>query len=1084
MIDTTVAGIFVKMKIDSGSCMNTVADSIWPTLKQAHSAGKAALFNLRTEADTPLLAYGKQKLEVVAQFEAELATVGLGSNLFRIPRIETITVCRGTTTSLMSRQTAEYFKVLKVGPLELNSVDKTKHFPMVPDFVVSFDIDETWPGSVDLALRIPLGQKQEQMRILAEYEEQDIIERVPSNEYPKFVSAQFFVKKSNGSLRLVNDNKEVNKAIRIVSHSMPTLEGFLPELAGSDTFSLFDVTNAFLHLPLDKKAKEITTFNTPIGLCRYKRLNFGINTSPTIFQRYMDSHFKDLPGVLVFMDDICVFGKGHDECLARTEAVTIRLAELNLTLNKDKCKFCQPEVVFLGMRLNSSGIHPTYNKLEALRKMRPPTKPSELRGFLGLFNFFHSFIPNHTDKTKSMRTLLKSGVEFKWTEEMQAEFDYARTTIEENATRAHFDQKAVETIIYTDASQSSLGAMMTQKEFVDSKERMIMCASRATTPAESNYGQDGLEAAAVAWILPKWDYFTLARKITLFTDASALLYIFDRGTRDKRVSNRAKAYALKLSAYDFVVKHITGKDNPADAFSRLSIEQDSAWEPVAELFDIQAADQSWKKSISIDDVRERTRMCGELTRVLDALQSGIWDVSVIKYRPFENELANIGGLLARGSRIVPPVSMRQELLDDAHELHPGIVTMKRFLRQRAWWPGMDADVTNLVKTCYPCLINSPQLPPTPMQITYAPDRPWECIAIDLHSHQPTKAYELLTPFERMCNATSGKKRNLLVIIDLYSRFIRAFPTDRTDAEAITALLALTFSFYGNPDRIKSDNGPPFNSLAYDRFLKDRGILPMHSTPLYPQHNANVERAMGTINNRLRKAAIEDTEFEEIIRDFNKRYNEWPHSQTNVPPFTMMFRRDPRLALPTIVEADPIDEQAIDLEQRLKMERKIKTDAKKRAQESKIKKGDLIVMLAENADKKKISPTYADEIWRVIERIGCEVLCQDIENPLRTRRRNVNCCKVVPNEAFRQDVPEQQVNSNDQDATRLQPQQTPPRQIQPNEELETRIPVEIEVETTQRPPAPAEPRMYGDKQLRPTTKRRNRLIEEDAVEEAT
>lgn len=985
------------MKIDSGSNMNTIADKVWSQMREGVDNGQLLVHNLRSTSYSSPMAYGQNKLVVIAQFEAKMAIVGHQQNPLRLPRVETVTVCQNTVTSLMSRQTAEYFNLLKVGPLELDSVTEQRQFPKVPNFIVKFDIDKSAKGHVDMSLRIPLAQRPEQMRVLADYEAKGIIERVPPLSTPKFVSPQFFVKKANGSLRLVNDNKEVNKAIRIVSHSMPTLEGFLPDLVGHDTFSLLDIKDAFLHLPLDDEAKEMTTFNTPVGLYRYTRLSFGNVTAPTVFQLFMDLNFKGLEGVHVFMDDIIISGQGDAECRSRTETTIRRAAELNLTLNQEKCRTCVPSVEFLGMRLDKDGIHPTFGKLEALKSMRPPIKLNELRGYLGLLNFFHSFIPNLQEKTKEMRKLLKKEVAFEWTLSMQAEFETTKAILTTDATRAHFDSQADETFVITDASQQALGAIMTQKN-KDGMERMVMCSSRATTATEANYGQDGLEALAVVWALEKWRFFTLGRRIVVKSDASALKYIYNNASDKKREMSRARVFALKLAPFNFVLEFIQGKKNPADPFSRLTVPISDGWNEHSEVFHIQSADLRWKKSVSLEDVRERSRNCDELQAVLTALETGIWDKKIIPYKHFENELANLSGLLIRGSRIIPPVAMRNEILSDAHELHPGIVTMKRFIRQRAWWPGLDADIEKLIKNCYPCILNSPLNAPVPQQVPRSPQEPWEMIAIDLHSHQQIKPDAEQSPFGLACKNVSGTKRNLLVIIDIYSRYIKAYPVQKTDTGTIVALLAATFSFLGNPVFVKSDNGPPFNSADYIEFLDARGIEVIHSTPLWPQMNAHVERAMSTINNRLRKGSIEDKDWEELISDFNKRYNEWPHSSTGISPFAMLFRREPRLPLPSIVEKEPFDEGVNDREQRLKMERKLMTDKRRRAVLSPIKPGDFVVMMTDAADKRKIGTTYSDEIWRVLTRNGCEVFVQSLADPNRTRRRSVNLCKIVPPES--------------------------------------------------------------------------------------
>jgi len=48
--------------------------------------------------------------------------------------------------------------------------------------------------------------------------------------------------------------------------------------------------------------------------------------------------------------------------------------------------------------------------------------------------------------------------------------------------------------------------------------------------------------------------------------------------------------------------------------------------------------------------------------------------------------------------VIPP-SLRQRVLEAAHEGHPGIVAMKNRLRTKVWWPKIDKDAENVVKSC-------------------------------------------------------------------------------------------------------------------------------------------------------------------------------------------------------------------------------------------------------------------------------------------------------------------------------------------------------------------------------------------------
>lgn len=61
-------------------------------------------------------------------------------------------------------------------------------------------------------------------------------------------------------------------------------------------------------------------------------------------------------------------------------------------------------------------------------------------------------------------------------------------------------------------------------------------------------------------------------------------------------------------------------------------------------------------------------------------------------------------ILLRGNKIVIPHCLRKRVLDAAHEGHPGIVAMKGRLRSKVWWPRIDKDSENFVKSCKGCTL--------------------------------------------------------------------------------------------------------------------------------------------------------------------------------------------------------------------------------------------------------------------------------------------------------------------------------------------------------------------------------------------
>ena len=102
-----------------------------------------------------------------------------------------------------------------------------------------------------------------------------------------------------------------------------------------------------------------------------------------------------------------------------------------------------------------------------------------------------------------------------------------------------------------------------------------------------------------------------------------------------------------------------------------------------------------------------------------------------QYLPVRFELSAIGKLVLRGTRIVVPESLRGQILKVAHEGYPGIVNMKKILRGKVWWPGIDKQVEQFCKTCYRCQLVSQTTKPEPMIRTELPAGPWQHLAADL-----------------------------------------------------------------------------------------------------------------------------------------------------------------------------------------------------------------------------------------------------------------------------------------------------------------------------------------------------------------
>ena len=84
----------------------------------------------------------------------------------------------------------------------------------------------------------------------------------------------------------------------------------------------------------------------------------GLRNATQTFQRHMDSLFRELPFVRVYIDDLLIASTNLEEHLQQLQVVFEVLAKAKLSLNLGKCKFAQEEAQFLGFAVDRKGFRP------------------------------------------------------------------------------------------------------------------------------------------------------------------------------------------------------------------------------------------------------------------------------------------------------------------------------------------------------------------------------------------------------------------------------------------------------------------------------------------------------------------------------------------------------------------------------------------------------------------------------------------------------------------------------------------------------------------------------------------------------
>lgn len=747
--------------------------------------------------------------------------------------------------------------------------------------------------------------------------------------------------------------REANRAVKREHYPMPNIDAAIASIHKVSKLSKIDLESAYYHFELDSESRKITTFTSRSGVYRFRRLMFGIKSAPELFQRAMENLFRGIDGLVVFMDDFLVHGETDEKHDKTLEEVLKRLKELNFRINGKKSLLGVTEVTFLGHIISTKGIKPTEDKIQAILDLRSPKNVTELKSLMGMINFVGKFIPNLATLTSNMRQLLIKGVPFNWNQPHNQELGKIKSILGRVESLGFYDPKD-ETLLVTDASPVGVGSILIQVK--DGISRAVYCASKSLAVHERKYCQTEKECYAIVWAMEKFYMYLYGKRFTLITDCKPLQYLFNR-VRSKP-SARIERWILRLQAFDFDVQYEPGDKNLADSFSRLSID-DSKVVGEADVVSW-LAKEMMPMAITVAEVERESLQDEDLSKVREALSSGVWDDVSIQYRArtIKDDLIGYGGLILRGDRIVIPRSLQEKIVQLGHLGHQGSTGIKAHIRTKVWFPEMDKMVEKVVNNCKPCKMTSLPDKPNPI-IRRIPTKPWQDLAMDFKEGLP-----------------SGK--SLFVVVCYTSRFIQIEPMKPATSQRVISALLRMFASFGIPRSITADNGPQFRSTEMKQFCKSYGIHLNLSTPYWPEQNGAVERQMRNLGKRVKISVIQDTDWEADLLDYLLMYHSTPQETTGVSPGQMMFGRELRNAVPSLEKKDALDwEGARDHDMILKEKCKNRCDERRAAKPHSLKQGDLVIM--RNLKPGALEPRFRAEEYEVVDINGGEVKIRSKNN---------------------------------------------------------------------------------------------------------
>ncbi|CAF0924945.1 unnamed protein product, partial [Didymodactylos carnosus] len=503
-------------------------------------------------------------------------------------------------------------------------------------------------------------------------------------------------------------------------------------------------------------------------------------------------------------------------------------------------------------------------------------------------------------------------------------------------------------LLQLDACDYGLGAVLAQN--IDGIEHVIAYASRTLQPCERKYSASERECLAIVWGTQHFRPYLEGRPFEVWTDHRSLQWL--RNIKDP--TSRLARWAMKLDAYDMIIKHRPGKSNAnADTLSRYPLKSEVVAALQTNGIFIGALQENqevavniWKHCNVLDDIKLAQRQDKEYSALISFIQDDIRPDDGILCRKLEN-IAKIhkvvDGKLYRVRKfdedsplknhltphlLVIPKSKRLEILKLAHD-HPvsGHLGRRKTLHRiaiRFFWVGMRRDVAQYVRACNFCQrFKAANEKKAGLMQSHVVQSPWNTIGIDLTGPLPK---------------TRGGNMYILVVIDYFTKWVELFPLGCAKAKTIAQVLHdEVICRHGVPVKIVSDNGAQFVAEIFREMLNILGIRHRTTALYHPQSNLS-ERVNRTLKPMLAIFAQKDKQSWDIrLPQLALAIRTAINESTGQTPAFLMYGRELRLPLDLMygLGVDSLDElrSAKDVRTYSKRQKAILESAYKSAREN-------------------------------------------------------------------------------------------------------------------------------------------------------
>ena len=258
-------------------------------------------------------------------------------------------------------------------------------------------------------------------------------------------------------------------------------------------------------------------------------------------------------------------------------------------------------------------------------------------------------------------------------------FEELKNMLSRDTVQAYFDPQA-EHELHVDGCPMGLAATLTQRKPGEQVWQVVQYASRSLTDTEKRYSQIELEALAGNFGCKKFHLFLYGILFKMVTDHKPLESVLNKPTH--KTSIRVQRIVNRMLDYDFAVEYRPGRENISDYTSRHPVPLQTCTK-----FELKTTKEvkryvnyvvtcNTPNAVTKEQVQKATDEDPTPLALRGCIHQGWIDPkaeNLQAYKQVFSELAVVDGMVVRGDRIVVPETLKQRMIEIAHEGHQGQV---------------------------------------------------------------------------------------------------------------------------------------------------------------------------------------------------------------------------------------------------------------------------------------------------------------------------------------------------------------------------------------------------------------------------